>query len=87
METMKSLTELEIKVLTAICQELESWRDSEPGYSCIDYTDLSGLGLGKHVLAGVLGSLTAKNIIDVADGDFKGIIYPRWENIDNNFAR
>ena len=84
---MKTLTELETKVLTAICQELDMWRDSEPNYSCIDHKDLKHLGLDRHVLAGVLGSLTSKELIDIQDGDFRGIIYPRWENIENTFAR
>lgn len=85
---MKTLTELETIVLTRICEELECWRDDEPNYSCIDYTDLRSTGLGKHVIAGVLGSLTAKGVIDIHEGDdFKGIIYPIWENIDNDFAR
>ena len=85
---MKGLTELETTVLTKICQELECWRDDEPNYSCIDHTNLKSLGLSKHVLAGVLGSLTSKEIIDIHESDdIKGTIYPRWENIDESFAR
>lgn len=89
---MKTLTTLETLVLTRICQELEIWRDSEPGYSCIDYRDLRGLKLGVHTLAGVLGSLVNKDLIAICDEklrdvDLKGIIYPRWENIDTNFGR
>jgi hypothetical protein len=85
---MKNLTELETTVLTKICQELKDWRDDESGYSCIDHTDLVNIGLSKHVIAGVLGSLTAKKIIQIDEGDdFQNIIYPIWENIDNEFAR
>jgi hypothetical protein len=87
---MKKLTTLENQVLFAICEELEDWRDSEPGYSCIDHTDLKRLKLSKHTLAGVLGSLCTKDLISIAtesDADFINIIYPRWENIDDSFGR
>lgn len=85
---MEHLTELESIVLTEICKQLKMWRDDEPDYSCIDHSDLKTTGLPKRTIAGVLGTLTQKNIIQIDEGDdFGGIIYPNWKNIDNDFGR
>ena len=83
-----NLTELENQVLTFICQFLSTWRDDEPGYSCLGGDEIApALKLGKRTTAGVIGSLCKKGFITSEDGDFDGIIYANWEKIPNDFAR
>ena len=88
MEQM-NLTALETKVLTEICHQLADWRDDEPGYSCIDVSDITqALELKPKTVSGVIGSLCKKGLIDSEDGgNFEGIIYPHWDKIPNDFGR
>jgi DNA-binding MarR family transcriptional regulator len=88
-EFSQGLTELENKVLTEICYQLETWRDGEPGYSCIDGSDITReLKLKPKVVAGVISSLCKKGYVYSEDGgDFNGILYPDWRKIPNNFGR
>ncbi len=83
------LTELEKIVLEEICRQLAGWRDDEPGYSCIDGSDITkALQMKPKVIAGVISSLCKKGLIDSEDGgDFDGIIYPNWDKIPNDFGR
>jgi len=87
--TLDNLTELENKVLTEICEQLETWRDGEPGYSCIDGSDITrALNLKPKTTSGVISSLCKKGYIHSEDGgDFEGIIYADWEKIPNDFGR
>ncbi len=88
MTNLPQLTELENKALLAICKELSIWRDSEPGYSCIDGNDVSiASGISKKSIAGVIGSLCKKGYIESDSEDFDGIIYPHWDKIPTEFGR
>ena len=87
--TMPTLTELEHKVLTELCHQLSIWRDGEPGYSCIDGSDItSSLKLKPKVVSGVISSLCKKGLVWSDDGgDFDGILYACWDKIDTDYAR
>lgn len=87
--TLDNLTELENKVLNEICQQLATWRDDEPGYSCIDGADITrALNLKPKTTSGVIGSLCKKGYIQSDDGgDFNGIIYACWDKIPDQFGR
>jgi hypothetical protein len=41
MEIIKELTTLENQALDALCKMLSTWREGEPGYSCIDGADIT----------------------------------------------
>jgi DNA-binding MarR family transcriptional regulator len=88
MITIKGLTEFENKVLDYICQELSTWREDEPGYSCIDGSDVTrDLQLKPRSTSGVIGSLCKKGYLVSEEGDFKDILYIVWEKIPDDFGR
>lgn len=89
--TKSQLTPLEAAVLSFICFELEGWRTSEPGYSCIGASDIQKAFKfdNKRTVAGVLGSLAKKSFIspyEIVKGE-EDIIYVQWEFIDDEFVK
>ena len=84
-----NLTKLETLVLTEICHQLETWRDDEPGYSCIDGSDITkALDLNPKTISGVISSLCKRGLVWSEDGgDFEGILYAQWDKIPNDFGR
>ncbi len=85
--TVDNLTPDEIKVLEYLCLELATWRDSEPGYSCVGGTDIT-----KHfkwagkTTSGLVSSLTRKRFV-YSDDQFPDILYPLWYMIPKSFGR
>lgn len=84
----KTLTELELKVLSYVVSELESWRVSEPSYSCIGGTDVSKYFKwnNKNVTSGIISSLVKKRILYVFE-DYKDIVYVDWDMIPLDFIK
>lgn len=78
------LTSKEQEVFKFITEELESWRISEPSYSCIDVSDVSkNFSISKKAANTICKSLAEKGLISFSsEGDFKDILYPNWENIE-----
>ena len=89
MKKINCLTELENKALDCLCRQLATWREDEPGYSCIDGTDITReLGWPARTTSGVIGSLCKKGFVVSDDnGDFDGILYVIWNNIPDDFGR
>ena len=89
MEIVKELTTLENQALDALCKMLSTWREGEPGYSCIDGADITrALRWPPKTTSGVISSLCKKGYVETSDdGDFKGILYVKWGKIPENFGR
>ena len=87
--TIDGLTNLENKVLDYLCKELSTWRETEPGYSCLEGSDVTrDLKLNPRTTSGVISSLCKKGYLTSEDeGHFKGIIYVDWQKIPDDFGR
>lgn len=91
MKTLFILTELEGKVLTEICKQLSTWRDKEPGYSCISGSDITkALQLKPKRTSGVISSLCQKGLLysEIEGSETsEPLLYPAWDKIPDDFAR
>lgn len=87
MKTIESLTELENKVLDYLCRELATWREDEPGYSCVDGNDVTKeFKWNPKITSGIISSLFKKGYL--SDGYDDGTtLCVVWENIPNDFGR